>query len=60
MDKLLQDGRYETADKRHGRMAETPHKGNLLETVEESKNEDKKTAKPWLARMGSMGTGKLS
>ena len=58
MDKSLQDGRYETVDARHGRMAETPHKGSLLETMEESQNENKETAKSWLTRMGSVGTSK--
>ena len=35
-------------------MVETPDQGNLLETMEESTNEDKETAEAELTRMDSV------
>ena len=42
MGKLFQVSRYEEIVTRHGRMATPQNKGNLLETMEESSDENKK------------------
>ena len=52
MGQLLQNGRYETVASRHRRMAAPQNQSNLLETMEESANEDKKTEKPEFVRVG--------
>ena len=52
MGKLLRISRYETTVTRHGRMATPQDKGNLLETMEESSDANKKAAESELTRMG--------